>query len=310
MTADLLEHLVRAGHEVNVFAEFVSTPYTRNGVSIHPVEGLNRAVAGRHDVFVTHPEVRTGAWAYVQGVLPYIGIVHNLQENTLRSLERCHPHTVIASSQYAADSLAQPGAVVIHPPLTGPAPTPSHGDRFLVVNVNAAKGGQMLSLLASHHPDLRFQAVAGGYGDQILDQPHNVEVIPHGANMDDVYASSYALLLPSQSETYGKVVAEAMDRGLPVIASDLPGVREAGGTAAVYVDAQDTLAWCDQVGRLGHDRALWAEMGTASVLWAKQLRVRSTEHLARWQRIVENFERCECGQVGRDDECAYPCGAR
>jgi glycosyltransferase involved in cell wall biosynthesis len=52
-----------------------------------------------------------------------------------------------------------------------------------------------------------------------------------------------ALLMPSFAEGYGLPVAEALSLGTPVIASDLPALREAGGLAAEYLDPLDGAAW-------------------------------------------------------------------
>lgn len=52
-----------------------------------------------------------------------------------------------------------------------------------------------------------------------------------------------AVLLPSFAEGYGLPVAEALAQGTPVIASDLPALREAGGAAPDYLDPLDGPAW-------------------------------------------------------------------
>jgi glycosyltransferase involved in cell wall biosynthesis len=48
-----------------------------------------------------------------------------------------------------------------------------------------------------------------------------------GADLDHAYASADMLVLASRAETYGMVVTEALARGLPVIASEVGGVKEA-----------------------------------------------------------------------------------
>jgi glycosyltransferase involved in cell wall biosynthesis len=65
-----------------------------------------------------------------------------------------------------------------------------------------------------------------------------------GADLDDAYAAADLLVLPSLGETYGMVVAEALARGLPVVVSDVGGVREAVGDpgAGLFVPPGDPVA--------------------------------------------------------------------
>ena len=51
------------------------------------------------------------------------------------------------------------------------------------------------------------------------------------------------LLMPSFAEGYGMPIAEALSIGTPVIASDLPAHREAGGSAPDYLDPLDGPDW-------------------------------------------------------------------
>ena len=53
-----------------------------------------------------------------------------------------------------------------------------------------------------------------------------------GAALEAAYASADLLVLPSRHETFGMVAAEALARGVPVLAADVGGVREALGTPA------------------------------------------------------------------------------
>jgi glycosyltransferase involved in cell wall biosynthesis len=71
---------------------------------------------------------------------------------------------------------------------------------------------------------VRGRARDGGLGDRVrFPGPRT------GPELDRAYATADLLVLASHAETYGMVVAEALARGLPVIAADVGGVTEALG---------------------------------------------------------------------------------
>lgn len=60
----------------------------------------------------------------------------------------------------------------------------------------------------------------------------------------ELYHSADCFAFPSLHEGFGMPIAEALATGLPVVASDLPSLREAGGDAARYVQRPlDPHAW-------------------------------------------------------------------
>lgn len=64
-----------------------------------------------------------------------------------------------------------------------------------------------------------------------------------------------ALLMPSFAEGYGMPIAEALSVGTPVVASDLPAHREAGGAAPDYLDPLDGLGWMRAIHEYAHDES-------------------------------------------------------
>ncbi len=82
-------------------------------------------------------------------------------------------------------------------------------------------------------------------------------VLPHLTRdvLAAVYRQSDLVLQPSEGEGFGLPVIEAMACGTPVIASDLPVLREVGGEAASYAPVADVPAWTESIGSLLNERA-------------------------------------------------------
>lgn len=60
--------------------------------------------------------------------------------------------------------------------------------------------------------------------------------------LEALYATASLYVCPSLAEGFGLPVLDAMTRGCPVLANDVPVLREVGGSAARYVNALDARA--------------------------------------------------------------------
>lgn len=80
-----------------------------------------------------------------------------------------------------------------------------------------------------------------------------------------LYSALDALVLPTHSEGFSRALIEAMSMGLPVIASDLPAVREAvpGPEHALLAPPGDDAALAAHLLTLGRDAGLRARLGAA-----------------------------------------------
>lgn len=89
---------------------------------------------------------------------------------------------------------------------------------------------------------------------------------PFDPEVRALYSALDALVLPTRSEGFSRALIEAMSMGLPVIASDLPAVREAvpGPEHALLAPAGDDAALAEHLLTLGRDATLRARLGAAN----------------------------------------------
>lgn len=80
-----------------------------------------------------------------------------------------------------------------------------------------------------------------------------------------LYRNARALIFPSLYEGFGIPPLEAMRFGLPVIAADIPPVREVCGDAALFHDPTDVGALATLMRRVLDDDGLHARLATAAL---------------------------------------------
>ncbi len=115
---------------------------------------------------------------------------------------------------------------------------------------------RLVERLGPAAPRLVLVGRRGWENEQVVDMIERCAalhgVVEERADLSDTQAAALlrgarALLMPSFAEGYGLPVAEALAAGTPVLCSDLPVLRELGGTAAEYLDPLDGPAWMQAV---------------------------------------------------------------
>jgi glycosyltransferase involved in cell wall biosynthesis len=177
----------------------------------------------------------------------------------------------------------------------GPGPFPDHGrfdNRFVtMINPCAVKGISIFVSLAARFPEVEFATVpTWGTTDadrRMLESLGNVRILNPVEEIDEIYSQTRILLVPSLwAEAYGRVVIEAMLRGIPVLASNVGGLPEAnlgvGGVLPIrpieryesrldsqmlpvpLVPEQDVEPWVAALRELLSDRARYERLSRES----------------------------------------------
>jgi glycosyltransferase involved in cell wall biosynthesis len=103
----------------------------------------------------------------------------------------------------------------------------------------------LVSYVSDPRIDLDYMIEARGLAGKVI----LLRKISFG-RLKALYQSATALVLPSFAEGLGLPVIEAMALGTPVIASDIPAIREAAGDAGILVDPRSPEALASAMSEL------------------------------------------------------------
>lgn len=228
MLQSLLEYLASRGITCKAVIDNCPIEYELNGVQVKS----NRTMLGEAyencDAVIIHLVMFTSAVSIAKRFnKPVIHLAHNDKQSTITE------GYVIYNSQGLKDkSTLNIPSIVVNPPVSGVKADHFKQPYITLVNTCINKGGEILIALAKALPHMKFLGVQGGYGKQILTQLPNLYHRPYREFVD--YSDTRILLVPSKTESWSMCAAEAMANGIPVVCSDLPGLRENCGDAAFY----------------------------------------------------------------------------
>lgn len=284
---ELMRHLVARGHEARVLADV--KPGTIDGVDVARATPDRLAEWYRWaDVVVTHLD-RTRpaiAWAHRER-RPLVHYTHNHLQLRYHRVGSPQATAVVHNSRWIADQHAWNTApsVVVRPVVDTArfqALTPTGENLVTLINATEPKGAPTLYAVANREPGRRFAVVTGAYGAQMPPPKAlgNVVAIDHTPTIEDVYARSRVLFVPSSYESWGRVAIEAMAAGVPVIAHPTTGLKEALGDGAIFANRDNTAAWVAALAELDHPDRYAAQVA------AGRERVRRLDVLADLDRAV------------------------
>jgi glycosyltransferase involved in cell wall biosynthesis len=144
---------------------------------------------------------------------------------------------------------------------------------------NSQKGQEFIIAVARDiersHPDVHFLLVGGGEDEALLKALaaglSNVTFTGFVDNVGDYLAAFDVFILPSNREGIGSILLDAMERGLPVVATRVGGVPDIvhHGENGLLIDSQSPAQLRDAILHLKSDRELRRTFGERGREFAK-----------------------------------------
>ena len=125
---------------------------------------------------------------------------------------------------------------------------------------------RLFSAVAASEPTARLIRIGDPLTDAQRQLARELQIADRIVELRDVdedtlvacYRRAVLVLQPSDREGFGLPVVEALASGTPVVASDLPVLREVGGDAVTFCPAGDVDVWARTVSGLLRERAACA----------------------------------------------------
>jgi len=195
---------------------------------------------------------------------------------------------------------------VCRPPVFAADYATTPGDCITLINlrpdettrdgVTLGKGAELFWELAKLLPDQKFLGVKGAYGEQLVYDLPNVQVldhVPHDQMREKVYARTRVLLMPSSYESWGRTAVEAMASGIPTVHHPTSGLLEAVGDAdigrnraGIGIDRNQAGLWSEALRLLANERIY---NGFRKAALRRSAELDPTEDLNNWCDAVESL---------------------
>jgi len=295
---DLLKALVNAGHEAQVvlkespWAEF--REYEFEGVKVVQAKDKKSILhyLPKSDLVITHLECSERATLLGQKFnVPVAQLIHNNLDLT-RNYVGMRPDFIIYNTEWIrhdfSDDFAHIPSILVHPPVVADNYRTTRGSKVTLVNLFERKGQDIFYELVNRMPEVEFLAVKGGYGEQIIHEFPNLEIMENDNDIKRVYEKTKVVLMPSKYESYGRIACEALASGIPNIVTPTPGLMEALGPAGIYVLRDSVDDWENALRALLKPRRYGA-MAKLALARSEALDAMATKELADFVLFCEQF---------------------
>lgn len=241
MAFEITNYLIHE-YEHNVFVHFPGEDFRKEIQDIKP------------DIVFTHLDMSEEVTNFcIIHNIPCINFIHHTFD--IPHLKRLSDYASVAvayNAVWTAEKCRYSlNSMIVHPPVNplrfvSLAMNPKY---ITLVNCNKDKGALIFQDIARMMPNRTFLAVKGHHGPQIPLRANNLIQVPAVDDIREILTTTSILLVPSVYESYGRIAIEALACGIPVIATDTPGLREAleGSDAKLIKSRSHVPAWVEAI---------------------------------------------------------------
>jgi len=251
---------------------------------------------------VVGSSIERPTWRQIRATCDQLSIptvLYMREETSLRHLHKTNgTHTaVLANSKTLVDNAARLGVNATFVPSIvdlAAAKTTSSRERIVLVNPRKEHGVMVVPDLARSFPTIEFVLQESwpltnterSTVDEILATHQNVWFRSRKKTPAEVLSDAAIVIAPHLIDNRPRTILEAHSNGIPVIASDLPGLVESVGPGGLIVDSSaGARGWRDAVESMTQDPAMYRRL-------EYQARAFSSRAEVQVDRVIESFLTC------------------
>jgi glycosyltransferase involved in cell wall biosynthesis len=259
----------------------------------------------RPDVVVGNSLVRL-SWRRTRAVAAERGLPTVLYVREDDSLDHLRPgeepDAIVANAEALRSAIQQRGfECSVVPSVIDVERTQTSSTREVVLAVNPieSRGVATVWRVAAALPDIPFVVQESWplHGADLQAVERQAEALPNvefrrvTPSGPELYGDARLLMVPYRVDNRPRVIAEAQANALPVIAADLPALREAVHGGGLLVDLDDIEAWVAAIRSLYEDSNLYERLASAAAEHSRRPEIDPVHVVAAFEEVLEAVRR-------------------
>ena len=247
------------------------------------------------------------SWRKIKAICDQRGIATVLYIREVETLNHCDTgvapaNAIVANAESLARQVEQRGfSCAVFPSVieTDITEVKSSREVALVINPIESRGVEMVWKIAKQSPQRRF-VVQESWP---LSGPELAMVEDHVATLPNVgfrrsappgpqlYSDTRVLLVPYRVDNRPRVITEAQSNGIPVLAADVPALKEAIGDGGTVVPIDDIDGWVSELRSLWNDRERYERLAAEALAHSQRPEIDPAAVAGDFEKLLENLLR-------------------